>query len=164
MAIKYTIKKFAKAFPSNALAGKYGEHLVNLVSEKDMQNGMVVARNEWQGMQYYDVKAATGVKAQIVEIAANGDYYLDIIDAGDGIFVYETPMIEEQYNDIFQNESNFYIPAGTRFRGYRMHEIDLYEVSKEAFTDPEKIPEVGSLVTVGDDYKWKASTTEGGNG
>ncbi len=155
MAIKYTIEKFATAFPSNALAGKYGEHLVNLVSETDMQNGMVVARKDWKGMQYYDIKAPTGVKAVIREQAANGNYYLDIIDAGDGIFIYETPLIEEQYNDIFQNESNFYIPAGTRFRGYRLHEMDLYEVSAKGFSGD--VPEIGSEVTVGADYKWVAA-------
>ena len=56
----------------------------------------------------------TSVNAKVVDMAANGNYYVEILEdqaATDALIVYNPPVIEEEYNKSFLLESNFYIPA-----------------------------------------------------
>jgi len=104
------------------------------VADKDTDNGTIVAKDAWQGMQYYSVKDSTGVEGVILEQAANGNWYVEITKPGDGIFIYQVPMIDETYNRSFQKESNFYNEQGDKMRGYKLVEGDVVEVSEELFS------------------------------
>lgn len=129
MAIKYTIQEHASAYPSLMLAQNGGKHIYSLLLDADTDNGQVVAKDKWQGHQFYSVKDSTGVKGIILEQAANGNWYVEITEPGDGLFIYQVPMIEEQFTKSFQKESNFYNEAGDIVRGYEMAKGDIVEVS-----------------------------------
>ena len=145
MAIKYNIAEHATAYPSLMLASNGGKHIYSLLLDKDADNGQVVAKNEWQGQQYYSVKDSTGVEGVILEQAANGNWYIEITNPGDGLFIYQVPMIEEEFTKKFQKESNFYNEAGDIVRGYEMAAGDIVEVSGLGF---EGTPAAKAVVTV----------------
>lgn len=145
MAIKYTINEHASAYPSLMLASNGGKHIFSLLLDADTDNGQVVAKNAWQGHQYYSVKDSTGVKGVILEQAENGNWYIEITEPGDGLFIYMPPMIEEEFTKAFQKESNFYNEAGEIVRGYEMAKGDIVEVSALGITGE---PAKGTAVTV----------------
>ena len=134
MAIKYSIEQHASAYPSMMLAQNGGKHMYSLLLDKDTDNGQVVAKDKWQGHQYYSVKDSTGVAGVILDQAANGNWYIEITEPGDGIFIYEVPMITEEWTNSFKKESNFYNEAGDKVRGYEMAKGDIVEVSALGIT------------------------------
>lgn len=144
MAIKYQITKHGYAFPTNVLAGKGGEHMYDLLMDKDRANGEVVALGEWQGMQYFSVKEPTGLEAVVLEQAANGNWYVRITAAGDAVVIRQVPQIEEQFTKEFEKEANFYNAKGEIARGYRAHEGDIWELSADLF---DKTPEAKKTLT-----------------
>lgn len=149
--IKYTITSHASAYPSMMLAQNGGKHIYSLLMDKDMDNGQVVAKNEWQGHQYYSVKDSTGVEGLILDQAANGNWYIEITNPGDGCFLYNVPMIEEEWTNTFKKESNFYNEKGSKVRGYEMAKGDIVELSALGFVGK---PVKGAKVTV-EDRKFK---------
>lgn len=144
MAIKFEITKHGYAFPTNVLAGKGGEHMYDLLMDKDRANGEAVALKEWQGMQYFSVDEPTGLEAVVLEQAANGNWYVRITKAGDAVIIRSVPMIEEQFTKEFEKEANFYNAKGEIARGYRAHEGDIWELSVELF---DKKPDAKKTLT-----------------
>ena len=143
--IKYVIETHAVAYPSLMLAQNGGKHIYSLLLDKDTDNGQVVAKDAWQGHQYYSVKDSTGVAGIILDQAANGNWYVEITEPGDGLFIYQVPMIEEQFTRSFQKESNFYNEAGEIVRGYEMAKGDIVELSALGFVGE---PAKGATVSV----------------
>lgn len=138
MAIKYDIGQHATAYPTLMLASNGGKHIYSVELDKDTDNGQVVAKGAWKGFQYYGVKDSTGVEGVILEQARNGNWYIEITKPGDGLFIYQVPMIEEQFTNRFQKESNFYNPAGEKVRAYEMAVGDVIEVSELGITGTPK--------------------------
>lgn len=153
MAIKYTIEQHASAFPSMMLAADGGKHIYSLELDKNADNGQVVAKGEWKDFQYYGVKESTGVAGVILDQAANGNWYIEITNPGDGCFIYQVPMIEESWTNSFQKESNFYNPKGEVVRAYEMAAGDIVEVSALGFVGT---PEKGKTLTI-ENRKWKVA-------
>ena len=145
MAIKYSIETHASAYPSLMLAQNGGKHIYSLLLDKDADNGQVVAKDAWQGHQYYSVKESADVAGVILDQAENGNWYVEITNPGDGLFIYQVPMIEEEWTRTFQKESNFYNEAGDIVRGYEMAKGDIVEISALGF---DGTPAKGKAVTV----------------
>ena len=143
--IRYSIEQHATAYPSMMLAVNGGKHMYSLLLDKDTDNGQVVAKDKWQGHQYYSVKDSTGVEGVILDQAQNGNWYVEITNPGDGIFVYQVPMIAEEWTNTFKKESNFFNEAGEIVRGYEMAKGDIVEVSELGFTGT---PAKDAVVTV----------------
>lgn len=155
MAIKYAIEKFPTAFPSKVLAREGGAHMYSLQHDDDLWNGAVVAKGDYVSLDLYEAAEATAIKAKVVDVAANGNYYIEIQEdakAEEALIVYNPAVIEEEYNKTFQLESNFYIPAEMEARAYPVREGDIWELSEDAFTAK---PTVGTtVVTTITDKKW----------
>lgn len=151
MAIRYTIEQHGVAFPSMMLAADGGKHIYSLELDKDTDNGAVVAKGEWKDFQYYGVKESTGVEGVILDQAANGNWYVEVTDPGDGCLIHQVPMIEEEWTRTFQKESNFYNPKGDVVRAYEMAAGDIIELSVDCFTGT---PEKGKTLTI-ENRKWK---------
>ena len=145
MAIKFSIEKHAVAYPSMMLATNGGKHIYSVELDKDTDNGQIVAKDAWKGQQYYGVKDSTGVEAVVLEQAVNGNWYVEITKPADGLFIYQVPMIEEEYTKEFQKESNFYNLKGDIVRAYEMAVGDIVEVSEGGF---DVKPTVGKALTV----------------
>lgn len=70
----------------------------------ELWNGAVVAKGDYVSLDLYKAKDAVKVNAKVVDMAANGNYYLEILDdvpATDALIVYNPPVIEEEYNQSF---------------------------------------------------------------
>lgn len=147
MAIKFTIENHAYAFPTKVLAGNGGEHILNIELTSDADNGCIVSAGDYKSFDnYVEAEAPADYEAKIVDVAADGNFYVEVVNPSDAILVYEVPVIAEQnYDSRFKAIKNFYNLKGDVVRGYVLHKHDIYELSEEGFTGT---PEVGKTVTI----------------
>lgn len=151
--IKYKLEKHGVCFTSKCLAATGGKHIYNIKISADRDNGAVVAKGDWLGMEFYEEKASTGVTAVVLEEAANGNFYVEIVEPGDGIVLRNTPMIAEEFTKAFQKESNYYNAEGEKVRGYELATGDILELSLECF---DGTPAAKKALTI-ENYKWKVA-------
>lgn len=154
MAIKLTLAQFPTAFPSKVACREGAAHMYSLQHATESWNGAVVAKGDYVSLDLYNETEATEMDAKIVDVAANGNFYVEIkkdIPAAKCLIVYNPAMIEEEYNKNFQKESNYYIPAEVEERAYPVREGDIWELSKDNFTG---VPVVGATITSIADKKW----------
>ena len=152
--IKVNITQYPVAFASKTVASNKGCHMYSLHHATESWNGAVVAKGDYVSLDLYEEAEATEMDAEIVDVAANGNFYVEIkkdIPASKAVVVYNVPMIEEEYNKNFQKESNYYIPAEVEERAYPVREGDIWELSKDNFTG---VPTVGATITSIAGKKW----------
>lgn len=157
MAIKYAIDKHAVAFPSKVLAREGGAHILNIELKEDTDNGWFVGKGAFVELDHYEEAAAGTVTGTVVGKAANGNYYVEIATASNAFFVYQVPMIEEEYNNTFKKEENFYnfggdtvkkIP-GDVVRAYELKPYDVVEISANGFaSEPSALGVAVSLKAI----------------
>jgi len=147
MAIKYAIDEHAVAFPSKLLAQTYGAHILNVKLTDACDNGNLVGIGAFIDLDLYEEAAATTFEGKIQKQAANGNWYVEVVDPGDAYFVYMQPFTAEEWTNKFKAEKNFYNEAGDIVRAYQLCKHDVFEVSEKAFTGT---PEAGSSVSVAD--------------
>ena len=145
MAIKYTIESHAWGAPAKVLAAEGGKHIYNVLLSDDCDNTNFIARDEWLSLDLYSEKAATTFSGIVREKAANGNFYVEVVNPGDALFVYNVPVIEEDWTNSFKKESNFYNAAGDVVRAYELAVGDVLEISEAGFT---AAPTVGATVAL----------------
>lgn len=148
MAIRINIENnHAYCFPTKVLAGNGGEHILNIELTSDADNGSIVSAGEYKSFDnYVEAVAPAAYEAKIVDVAADGNFYVQVVNPADAILVCE--VITNPYNNYdsrFTAAKNFYNAKGAVVRGYVLHKFDIYELSAEGF---QGTPEVGKTVTV----------------
>ncbi len=134
MAIQYTIATHGVAYPSKVLARNGGAHIYNILASEDLDNGWIVGKGAFQSLDLYAEAAPTTLTGTVVDQAANGNWYVEIVTATNALLVYNVPLIEEEYNRNFQKEENFYNPNGTVVRSYTLCPGDVIELSASAMS------------------------------
>ena len=151
--VQITIAKHAVGFPSKTLASSGGKHLFNIqlaeASDKYVDNGWFVGKGDFVELDLYKAKAPTTFEGKVVAVAPNGNYYVEVVDPGDALFVYNVPMIEETYNNNFKKESNYTNAPTQVVRSYELAVGDIVEISADGFD---------GAVTVKDKVELKAIT------
>ena len=151
--IQMTIAKHAVAFPSKVLARDGGKHIYNIqlaeAADKFVDNGWFVGKGDFVELDLYKAKAPTTFEGKVVAVAANGNYYVEVVNPGDALFVYNVPMIEETYNNNFKKESNYTNAPTQVVRSYELAVGDIVEISAEGFA---------GVVAVNDSVELKAIT------
>ena len=145
MAIKYAIESHAWGAPAKVLAAEGGKHIYNVLLSDDCDNTNFIARDEWLSLDLYSEKAATTFSGIVREKAANGNFYVEVVNPGDALFVYNVPIIEEDWTNSFKKEYNFYNAAGDVVRAYELAVGDVLEISEAGFT---AAPTVGATVSL----------------
>lgn len=150
MAIKFEFTKHHVCFPTKLLAGNGGAHIYNIVINSDTDNGTIVSRGDYVSFdQYKAATAPTGYSAKITEQAANGNWYVEVVNPADAVLIYEVPEIAETYDSRFTDIANFYNAASVTetktVRGYGLVKGDVYELSADSFTGT---PGAGKTVTI----------------
>ena len=135
----------AIAYPSKLIAQNGGKHIYNIELATDTDNGNLVSKGAFIDLDLYEEAAATTFEGVIQKKAANGNWYVEVVEAGDALFVYMPAFIEEDYTNSFKNEKRFYNAAGSTVRGYELAVGDVFELSAEGF---DGTPEAGKTVTV----------------
>lgn len=143
--IKYAIEKHAVAFPSKLLAQNGGKHIYNIELATDTDNGNLVKKGDFIDLDLYEEDTAATFAGVIQKQAANGNWYVEVTDPGDALFVYMQAFIAEEWTNKFKKEENFYNAAGEIVRGYELAVGDVFEVSAAGFTGT---PEAGKTVSV----------------
>ena len=82
----------------------------------------------------YSEDTATQFDGVVLDKAANGNWYVEVIDAHDSLFVYQEPLIAEDYSKKFKAEANFYNPTGATVRAYELAKGDVIEISANGFS------------------------------
>ena len=135
--IQVNISKHCVAFPSKVLARDGGKHIYNIqlaeASGKFVDNGWFVGKGDFIELDLYKAKAPTTFEGKVVGVAANGNYYVEVVDPGDALFVYNVPMIEETYNNNFKKESNYTNAPKQVVRSYELAVGDIVEISADGF-------------------------------
>lgn len=143
-------KKHAVAESSKLKATFGGKHIYNIQISKDLDNGTIVAKGDYIEPEIYAEKASTGFSGVILGQAGNGNYLVEVVEAGDAVLLLNVPVIYEEYTTRMQAEYNFYNAKGDVVRGYELAIGDIFALSAEGF---EGQPSAGASVTVNADYK-----------
>lgn len=143
MAIRYNIEKHTVAFPSKCLASNGGKHIYDIHITEDVDNGFFVGKGDWESFGLYTEAAPTSFAGKVVDVAANGNYYVEVESAENALFVYTVPMTEEDYNNKFKATSNFFNAKDSVVRAYELAKGDIIEISEAGFSaKPTKGTEV----------------------
>lgn len=129
---------------SSKLKATIAGHIFNIQIDKDMDNGVLVSKGDYVESEVYKAADAPAeFKGKVVELAANGNYYIEVETPADALLVLTTPLIYEEGTSQMQNESNFYNAAGDIVRAYQLYKDDIFEISAEGFAaTPAKGDEV----------------------
>ena len=149
MAIKLNLENsHAYCFPTKIASGLAG-HVLNIVLTSDADNGSIVTTyaDSYVSFDNYTEEAApAGYEAKIIDVAADGNFYVEVVEPADAILICE--VIDNPYGNYdsrFKDSKLFYNAQGATVRGYCLSKRDVYELSAEGFTGT---PEVGKTVTV----------------
>lgn len=150
MAIRFEIEKHGVCFPSKTLSGNGGEHELNIVIDKDTDNGVVCGVGEYVSFdQYKMAEAPEAYEAVILEKAADGwGWYVQVKKTdinNPAVLIYTPEIIAEQYDSRFTDLANFFNAEGKTVRGKVLHTLDWYEISENLF---EGTPAPGKKVTI----------------
>lgn len=148
MAIKYAIDQHAIAFPSKVLAREGGKHILNIELKENVDNGWFVGKGAFKELDLYEEAAPTSVTGKVVAKAANGNYYVEIVSTENALFVYQVPMIEEEYNNAFKKESNYFNANGTVVRAYDLAPYDVVEISAAGFEGAVNVSDTVTLKAI----------------
>lgn len=142
--ISYQITKHAFGFPSKVLSAYGGGHIYNIRLTANTDNTALVGRGSWVAFDEYTQAAAPTFAGVIREQAANGNWYIEVTDDTEALFVYDAPIIAEDYNKEFTKEENFYNESGKTVKAYSLVKGDIIEVSAAGFSGT---PTAGATVS-----------------
>lgn len=145
MTVDFAVGKHATSYPSNVLAQRAGKHIYSVKADKDMDNGAILAIDEWIGYDNFSAKDSTGFEGKIVQKNVDGTYLVFVKNAGDACLVYTKPLAPYESPAELKDETAFYNKEGDIVRAYEFAFGDRFAVSELAF---EGTPEVGKTVTV----------------
>lgn len=135
--VQITIANHAVAFPSKTLASNGGKHIFNIqlaeAASAYVDNGWFVGKGSFVELDLYNAVAPTSFEGTVVGKASDGNYYVEVSDPGDALFVYHVPMIEETYNNTFKKESNYTNSPTQVVRAYELAKGDVVEISADGF-------------------------------
>ena len=144
MAIRYTIEEHNVAFPSKIAASAGSPHIYNIRLTEDTDNGQLVGKGDWVAFDEYEQAAAPAFSGKIQAKAANGNFYVEVTDDTEALFVFDSPIIAEDYNTKFTAEKNFFNEEGKTIKAYSLIKGDIFELSAIAF---DGTPEAGKTVS-----------------
>ena len=119
---------------SSKLKATVAGHIYNILVEEATDNGTIVAKGAYVEPEVYKAAAApAGFEAVVLDKAANGNWYVEVVTPADAVLLLNVPMIYEEGSAQMQNESNFFNAAGDIVRGYELYKNDIFELSAAGF-------------------------------
>ena len=150
--IQVSIEKHIVAFPSKVLASLGGKHIFNIqlaeAAGNTVDNGMFVAKGDFIELDLYKATAPTKFEGKVLGKAANGNLYIEVVDPGDALLIYQVPMIEETYSNDFKKESNYTNAPTQVVRTYELAVGDVFEISEDGINETVAVKDSVELDTV----------------
>lgn len=128
--LDFAKNKHAVAGSSRLTAVKTGE-IYNVKITEDLDNGSIIGLGDREGNDYYKQAAATTFTGKIVEQAANGNYYVEVLTADNAYLVLQVPLTYYEFSTSAKAESTFYNEKGDIVRVYKLAPHDIFEISIE---------------------------------
>lgn len=145
MAVDYSVTKHATAGVSKLLATYGGAHIYNVTLTTAADNGNIIGRGEMVSLDNYAEAAPTTFSGKVVWRAANGNWYVEVVEAENALLVYNVPMNPYEAGPL-SDEALFYNAAGEVARAHELKVGDIFEVSEEAFSGtPAKGAAISSI-------------------
>lgn len=142
--VRYTIEEHNVAFPSKIAASAGSPHIYNIRLENDTDNGQLVGKGDWVAFDEYKEADAPTFAGKIQAQAANNNWYVEVTADTEALFVFDSPIIAEDYNTKFTAEKNFFNEAGKTVKAYSLIKGDIFELSAKAF---DGTPSAGKTVS-----------------
>lgn len=142
-------KKYAVAGSSKLHATTAG-HIYNIVVvDNVLENGAIVGRGDYVESNCYKQAAApTSFAGKIIEQAANGNYYVEVVTPADAVLVLQVPTTPYNYTSQMVDESQFFNVKDDIVRGYALIKGDIFELSAEGFKVAPTSASIGKAVSV----------------
>lgn len=145
--IRYQIENHGWGFPTKVKSSAAG-HIYNIKLTEDKDNCQLVGRGNWLALDLYEQAATVPTFAGIIrEQAKNGNWYIEVTAATDALFVFDAPIIAEDYNSELAKVSHFFNEAGKTVKAYELSKGDLIEVSPNLI---DGTPAAGAVVSFAD--------------
>lgn len=140
-------KKHAVAGSSKLKATTAG-HIYNILADKDYDNGTLILKGDYKEPEVYAAgAAATDFEGKVLGVAANGNYYVEVVTTGNALLILTDPLIYEDYTSQMTAESNFYNKQGDIMRAYELYVGDIFELSAEGFDGQVQVEDKVKIVT-----------------
>lgn len=140
-------KKHAVAGSSKLKATTAG-HIYNILADKDYDNGTLILKGDYKEPEVYAAgAAATDFEGNVLGVAANGNYYVEVVTTGNALLILTDPLIYEDYTSQMTAESNFYNKQGDIMRAYELYVGDIFELSAEGFDGQVQVGDKVKVVT-----------------
>lgn len=139
MATDY-VNKHAVAGVSKLLATNGGAHIYNVTLSTVADNGNIIGRGDMVSLDNYAEATPTTFKGKVVWKAANGNWYVEVLEADNALLVYNVPINADEK----KREQYFYNETGDVARAHELVKGDIFEVSAEGFTGT---PAKGASIT-----------------
>lgn len=142
-------KKYATAGSAKLHATTAG-HIYNIVVQDNiLENGTIVGRGDYVSFDSYKQAAApTSFAGKIIDKAANGNYYIEVVTPADALLVLQVPTTYYNYTSQMVAESQFFNVKDDIVRAYALIKGDVYELSAEGFKVAPTEASIGKSVTV----------------
>lgn len=144
MAVDIVTNRHVVAFPSKIAAAAGSPHQWDIVVAANTDNGALVTLGTY--VSHFNYQAGTApanFEGKILEQAANGNWYIQVVDADNALLLYNAP-ISPYGEKILRDEHIFYNATGDVVTGYELIKNDIFEISAEGFTGT---PAAGATVS-----------------
>ena len=136
-----------EAFPSRLLAANGGGHIFDIELTADHDNGVLVGRGDYIKLGTYKEAAAPTFAGKIVEQAANGNWYVEVTDATEALWILMPEISPYEAIPQTLNPKAWVNKTGDVVKGYSLVKGDIFEMSVEGFQGE---PAVGKTVSFAD--------------
>ncbi len=119
-------------------------HIYNIKADKDLDNGTLVAKDAYLEADIYSAKDSADFEGVINDIAANGNFIVEVKTPGDALLVLTTPGSYISTPARAAAEDQFYNAKDSIMRCYELVAGDEFTVSAECF---DTTPSKGQTVT-----------------
>lgn len=120
-------------------------HIYNIIAAANIDNGCIVGKGAWQGMETYAEAVATTFTGTIIDQASNGNWYVEVATAANAYLVLTVPMTYIDTPSYLAGEEYFYNAKDDIMRCYELVPGDIFELSAEGFSGT---PSKGASVSV----------------
>ena len=122
-----------------------GEGIMDLKISADLDNGTIIGKGALVAGQVYNMAAPTTFTGKIIDKAANGNFYVEVLTASNAYLVLTVPVTYYDFTKAMAAESTFYNKQNDIVRAYKLFPGDVFELSAEGF---DGTPAVNANVTV----------------
>lgn len=136
-----------EAFPSRLLAANGGGHIFDIELTADHDNGVLVGRGDYIKLGTYKEAAAPTFAGKIVEQAANGNWYVEVTDATEALWILMPEISSYEAIPQTLDPKAWVNKKGDVVKGYSLVKGDIFEMSVEGFQGE---PAVGKAVSFAD--------------